>query len=138
MIAVASMVFLLISTVNGMHFPATLNAWLAVGYIAIVSTAMSITAFVAGLKRVGPTMAAILSTVEPIVTVSLGIAFLHESVKASSLAGGVLIICSALGLTLARLRLTDNADSQTTIGTKTTAEARIATEKFSRKQDNKQ
>ena len=73
-------------------------------FLAFFSTAMAIAAFVAGLSRVGPTLAAILSTLEPVVTIGLGLLFLKESLNSSALLGGVLILGAALGLTLARMR----------------------------------
>src|SRR5215218_2811954 len=47
-------------------------AW--IGAIALVSTVGAILAFFAGLARVGPSAASILSTVEPVVTVALAAA----------------------------------------------------------------
>ena len=47
------------------------SGWAAVGAIALVSTVVAILAFFAGLKRVGPAVASIVSTLEPVVTVGL-------------------------------------------------------------------
>jgi len=105
-LASAGVIFSFISVLHGVRLPHTPTAWLAIGFLAIFGTAMSIAAFVAGLDRVGPTLAAILSTLEPVVTIGLGIAFLDESLQMNSLAGGTLIIGAAIGLTLARMRRT--------------------------------
>ena len=51
--------------------------WLAA--IALVSTVGAVIAFFAGLERVGPSAAAILSTLEPVVTVGLAAAAFGES-----------------------------------------------------------
>jgi drug/metabolite transporter (DMT)-like permease len=72
--------------------------------LALFSTALAIAAFVAGLARVGPTLAAILSTLEPVITIGLGVAFLHETLQGNTVLGGMLILGAALGLTLARMR----------------------------------
>lgn len=89
---------------QGPHWPQRPGAWAAVAGVAFFGTAVAIAAFVAGLKRVGPTQAAVLSTLEPIVTVVLGIWFLDEQPAVSAAAGGALILTAAIGLTLARNR----------------------------------
>ena len=56
----------------------TLAGWGWLACIAVVSTVGAITLFFAGLSRVGPTSASILSTFEPVVTVVLAAAVLAE------------------------------------------------------------
>jgi drug/metabolite transporter (DMT)-like permease len=70
--------------------------WLAA--IALVSTVGAIIAFFAGLARVGPSTASILSTVEPVVTVGLAAAVFGEALTAVQLAGGVLVLGTVLVL----------------------------------------
>ena len=77
--------------------------WLAC--IALVSTVAAITLFFAGLKRVGPTTASILATVEPVVTVLLAFLVFGEHLSAIQLAGGVLVL-SAVPVLNARRRKT--------------------------------
>lgn len=100
----SGVIFLLLAGWQGMHLPVSATGWAAVVILALFSTALAIAAFVAGLGRVGPTLAAILSTLEPVITISLGIAFLHESLQRNTFFGGMLILGSAIGLTLARMR----------------------------------
>jgi drug/metabolite transporter (DMT)-like permease len=69
-------------------------AWL--GALAVVSTVGAVALFFAGLRRVGPTAASILSTVEPVVTVALAFAVFGESLGPAQLAGGVLVLAAAL------------------------------------------
>ena len=64
--------------------------WLA--GLAVVSTVAAITLFFAGLRRVGPTTASILSTLEPVVTVALAFAVFGESLGPTQLAGGALVL----------------------------------------------
>ena len=66
--------------------------WLAC--LAVVSTVAAIALFFAGLRRVGPTAAAILSTVEPLVTVLLAFAVFGERLSTLQLAGGALVIAA--------------------------------------------
>ncbi|HMG45719.1 MAG TPA: DMT family transporter [Acidimicrobiales bacterium] len=64
--------------------------WL--GGIALVSTVGAVVLFFAGLERVGPTAASILSTVEPVVTVVLAFVVFSESFGPMQLAGGALVL----------------------------------------------
>jgi drug/metabolite transporter (DMT)-like permease len=68
------------------------EGWLWVGAIALVSTVGAILCFFAGLARVGPSAASILSTLEPVVTVALAAAAFGESLGAVQLAGGALVL----------------------------------------------
>ncbi len=84
------------------RFPGAWWGWAAIGAIAIVSTVAAILAFFAGLKRVGPAVASIVSTLEPVVTVALAWLVLGESLTPLQLGGGILVLsCAAL---LARSR----------------------------------
>ena len=60
--------------------------------IALVSTVGAIVLFFAGLARVGPSAASILSTLEPVVTVALAAAAFGESLSAVQLLGGALVL----------------------------------------------
>ena len=76
--------------------PATRARVSAAGYgwlagIAVVSTVGAVGLFFAGLRRVGPTAASILSTLEPVVTVVLAFAVFGESLGPAQLAGGALV-----------------------------------------------
>jgi drug/metabolite transporter (DMT)-like permease len=70
--------------------------WLAC--LAVVSTVFAVGLFFAGLRRVGPTSAAILSTAEPLVTVVLAFAVFGELLGPVQLAGGALVLAGVLVL----------------------------------------
>jgi drug/metabolite transporter (DMT)-like permease len=80
------------------RFPGVWWSWVALGAIALVSTVVAILAFFAGLKRVGPSVASIASTLEPVVTVALAWMLLGESLAPIQLAGGALVLASAASL----------------------------------------
>jgi drug/metabolite transporter (DMT)-like permease len=86
------------STALGTFDPGRLTpagwGWLAA--LAAVSTVGAIGLFFAGLKRVGPTTASILATVEPLVTVLLAFLIFNESLGALQLAGGTLVLAAAI------------------------------------------
>jgi drug/metabolite transporter (DMT)-like permease len=72
------------------------EGWLWLTTIALVSTVMPIVLFLAGLRRVGPSMAAILSTLEPPTTVALAFLAFGESLTALQLAGAALVLGAVL------------------------------------------
>jgi drug/metabolite transporter (DMT)-like permease len=66
--------------------------------IAVVSTVGAVSLFFAGLRRVGPTSASILSTAEPLTTVLLAFLAFGESLGPVQLAGGALVLGAVLVL----------------------------------------
>ena len=70
--------------------------WL--GGLAVVSTVGAIALFFAGLRRVGPSAASILSTLEPVVTVGLAFVAFGESLGPAQLAGGALVLSAVLAV----------------------------------------
>jgi drug/metabolite transporter (DMT)-like permease len=66
----------------------------------LFSTIIPISAFLAGLKRVGPTTASLLSTLEPVFTVLLAVAFLAESLSTRQATGGALVLAAVVVLNL--------------------------------------
>ncbi|MEO8487032.1 MAG: DMT family transporter [Betaproteobacteria bacterium] len=101
-IASAAVLFASVALFRGPAWPATATGWIAVTAIAIVSTVAAITWYFAGLKRIGPTRASTLSTVEPAVTVALAAIFLGERIAVVQYAGGALILVAVV--MLARVR----------------------------------
>ena len=90
------------SALAGEFRPGELTAagwgWLAC--LAAVSTVAAIALFFAGLRRVGPTSASILSTVEPLVTVVLAFIAFGETLGPVQIAGGTLVLSAVLVLQL--------------------------------------
>jgi drug/metabolite transporter (DMT)-like permease len=84
--------------------PLPWSAWAAILAIAVVCTVLALRTFLAGLARVGPTRAAVASTVEVVVSVALAVALLGESVGPRQLLGGGLILGAVLIHNVAALR----------------------------------
>jgi drug/metabolite transporter (DMT)-like permease len=76
-------------------------AWIAA--LGLGSTVIAISAFLAGLNLVGPATAAIVSTIEPVVTVALAMAFFAERLGAVQVVGGILVL-TAVVLLAAKVR----------------------------------
>jgi drug/metabolite transporter (DMT)-like permease len=89
---------------HGPHLPATGAGWTAIALMVLIATIVPVVAFLAGLGRIGPTNAAMLSTLEPVVTVVLAALFLGDMLKPITLLGGGLILAGVLLLTHDELR----------------------------------
>jgi drug/metabolite transporter (DMT)-like permease len=76
----------------------TLAGWGWLFCLAAVSTVAAIALFFAGLERVGPTTASILSTVEPLATVVLAFLAFHETLTPPQLVGGALVLVAVVTL----------------------------------------
>jgi drug/metabolite transporter (DMT)-like permease len=94
----------LLMLLGGPRFPATAGGWAAITGLVVIATVLPVAAFLAGLKRIGPTNAAMLSTLEPVVTIVLAALWLGETPTPLSLLGGVLILAAVLLLTQGELR----------------------------------
>lgn len=94
--ASAGAVYCGLALVSGVHLPQTGAGWGAVGAIVLVATAIPVVTFLAGLGRIGPTNASMLSTLEPIVTVLLAAALFAEALPPVTLIGGGLILAAVI------------------------------------------
>lgn len=101
--ASAGVVYGTLTFTNGANFPSTQAGWLAILGIVFISTVIPVATFLAGLERVGPTNAAMLSTIEPIVTVLLAAWLFGDKLEPVVLIGGVLILAAVVLLTRVEL-----------------------------------
>lgn len=77
------------------------GAWPSIVAIAVISTFVAIQTFSAGTRRIGAAQASLISTVEPVWTISLAALILGEGLGTIQLVGGALVIG---GVLLAQLR----------------------------------
>ena len=68
------------------------DAWPGILAVAIISTFVAIQTFTAGSRRIGAAQASLISTVEPIWTISLAAILLDEHLGPIQLVGGALVI----------------------------------------------
>lgn len=78
------------------HLPASGAGWLVILLLVLLATVLPVVTFLAGLERIGAANAAMLSTLEPVVTVLLAAWLLGESLPAIALLGGGLILAAVL------------------------------------------
>ena len=76
------------------------DAWLWAAGVVLIGATIPIACFYTGVKRIGASTAGLLSTAEPLVTVFLAYAVLGESLSATQLLGGAMIIASVIALSL--------------------------------------
>jgi len=77
--------------------PARFSIMLA---MVVFSTILPIGTFMAGMVRVGPTAAALLSTLEPAFTVLMAAVYLHEALTPAQIIGGGLVLAAVVLLGL--------------------------------------
>jgi drug/metabolite transporter (DMT)-like permease len=72
------------------------SGWVWLGCAALVSTVLAVVLFFSGMSRVGPSTAAILSTLEPPVTVALVFVTFGEALGAVQLLGALAVLGAAV------------------------------------------
>lgn len=92
----AAIFFVISSYTNSFFIPQTLDAWLYILAIGIIATAVPIQFMLDGLKYVSPVKASILSVLEPVVTVLIGLALLHETLSLVQIIGVMTVLLGAL------------------------------------------
>jgi drug/metabolite transporter (DMT)-like permease len=95
----AAVVYGVLTLVTGPRFPETGKGALAVLGIALISTVVAILTFFLGLRRLGPTNASMISTLEPVVTVIFAAVLLGETLTPLNAAGGALVLAAVVLLT---------------------------------------
>jgi drug/metabolite transporter (DMT)-like permease len=80
--------------------PLTTSAVVLLLGLILLSTILPMATFFAGMRRVGPTAASLLSTLEPVFTILLAALILHETLTRNQWAGGALIVIAVILLDL--------------------------------------
>ena len=97
--ASACIVYGVLTAIKVPHWPVNRSGWLAIAEITLIATVIPVATFLAGLKRIGPTNASMISTLEPVVTVLLAALLYGETLRPVTLLGGALILIAVLLLT---------------------------------------
>ena len=84
------------------------GAWTWVVAIAVVSTVLPVTSLLLGMARVGASTAAIVSTLEPVVTVSLAVLLLGDALGPAQFLGGFFVLAAVLALQSRRATVADD------------------------------
>ncbi len=92
--------YLAFGGLSGSLHPPGAAGWGIVAGIAVIPTIIAASTFLAGLSRVGPTRASIVSTLEPVTTALLAALFLGEGLSALRLVGGAVVLAAAVLVSL--------------------------------------
>ncbi len=105
LVQVAALLCVLMSLLGpGLSLPRDPRAWLSVAAIAVVSTVVSMIAFLAGMALVGPSRASVLASLEVLVTLVLAFLLLGERLSPRQWGGAVLILGAVAFQNAAALR----------------------------------
>jgi len=90
-------IFLLVTLqLPGFVWPATLKSWVCILALGILATAIPIQLMLEGLKHISSMRASLISVLEPVVTVLVGVSLLDESLTQLQILGTCLILGAAL------------------------------------------
>ncbi|MFZ2314111.1 MAG: DMT family transporter [Gammaproteobacteria bacterium] len=88
--------FLLMIYTHTFTVPTTITAWANVLAIGIIATALPIQLLLDGLKFISSVKASILSVLEPVMVVVVGLAFLGESISSMQVIGIITVLTGAI------------------------------------------
>lgn len=102
----AAISFTAFGAASGELRPADVAAegWLWIGLIAVLSTAVGMTAFIAGVERLGPSRASIMSALDPFVAVIAAALVFGDRLGPVQLLGGLLIVAAVVVLQVPGVR----------------------------------
>jgi drug/metabolite transporter (DMT)-like permease len=97
----AGLSFALVGTLTrSLDFALDPQTWLILVGIVLFSTILALGTFLAGMSRVGPTVASLLSTLEPVFTVILAMLLLREVLSSFQFLGAAFVLSAVILLTL--------------------------------------
>lgn len=102
MISSAAIVYGGIVSIHGINLPNQFSGWLAILALALISTVLALSTFFAGVKRLGASTASMLSTLEPVVTITLSMMILEQPITKLQIIGGALILTAVVILALGK------------------------------------
>lgn len=104
MMTATAVALCIIAALQGrLALPPTVNGWAAGVAIAIIPTMIAISLFLAGLPRTGAARGALLSTLEPVVAVTLAVILLGDRFSLLQAVGGALVLVAVLLVQAAHL-----------------------------------
>lgn len=92
----ACIFFILALATKSFVLPHTAKTWWNLLALGVLATALPIQLMLKGLRYVSSMRASIISVLEPIVTVLVGVVMLHEFISGVQMLGVIIILCSAL------------------------------------------
>ncbi|ABO35360.1 protein of unknown function DUF6, transmembrane [Methanococcus maripaludis C5] len=90
---------------NSLTLNMAFSSYVSIGIISVFCTVVALIAFLEGIKLIGPSNTAILSTLEPIVSIILGIILLNEVISFKIGFGSILILVSVIIVTIEKSKV---------------------------------
>jgi len=101
-ITAAAAVLLGYGVLSGTLVTVAYSGWLAMAGMALFATVLAVLLFFAGIERLGPARASIISTLEPVGTALLSAAVFGDRLGPWQMGGGILVLTGVLWLQLGR------------------------------------
>ncbi len=86
------------------EFPNSAKSWWIIVALALFGTVAPFMFSFAGLKRVGPSLLSIITTIEPVLAISIGIIFLHEQLTLNRVIGAGFVIGALISISVLESR----------------------------------
>ncbi len=93
-----AVVLVLLALITRPALPQRPVAWAALVAVALIGTVVAVTAFFAALALLGPADTAVVSTVEPVVSIGVAALVLGERLSAVQVLGGVVVLLAVAAL----------------------------------------
>ena len=81
------------------EFPTNAKSWLYISAFALFGTVVPFMFSFAGMNRVGPSMLSVITTIEPVLAIMMGIIFLSEPITTLRVVGAIFVIGALIALT---------------------------------------
>ena len=87
-----------------LELPTSSNGWLFIATFALFGTVVPFLFSYAGMQRVGPSMLSVITLIEPVLAIAMGIIFLAEPITTARVVGATFVIGSLMALQLLEKR----------------------------------
>lgn len=110
----ASLATVVMWLITRADLPSDVQGWSAAFAAAIISTIIALSFLIIGIQRIGPGQASVLSTIEPVVSITVGVIALNESLTAVRVLGAILVVIGVAMMAQAARKDEDLAAQPTT------------------------
>lgn len=86
------------------EFPSNTKSWLLISAFALFGTVVPFLFSYSGMKRVGPSMLSVITTIEPVLAIMMGVIFLSEPITTPRVIGATFVIGALVALSMLESR----------------------------------
>lgn len=100
-----SIIFYMVAKITGTFvWPTSWHTWINILILGLLGTALPIQLLLDGLKYISPIKASILSVLEPVMTVLIGLILLHETISTLQALGVLIVLAGAIFIQFERVQ----------------------------------